>query len=292
MANQDLYNKLREAYSDESLNSITSKIIELYKNKQHASLRKIFDALEMEHQGNSLSKNFSKLIFLYHPDKGHQYRDEIEKAYHSGNHKQLETYAHIFIIRDIDNITIEIDDDIDIDYHPEYVWDYDEVQNQYADEFDYVSENPEDGFEDYDYTFFSALKRRLYGTLDVDLPGYYLDDLDEVEMASSDIKDLAGIENCRQTVFLNLSCNGISDLTEIGRLPLIEELYLGENDIGYIDPLSNLLKLRVVDLSNNYIDDISPLFNLPDLEYVNLTGNKVPFEQIDYLKQNDVIVVV
>jgi Leucine-rich repeat (LRR) protein len=290
-----LYTKLKEAYSEKNLNAISSKIIELYRNKQHSKIKGLLSAIGnyIDFQEDNINKSFSKLIFMYHPDKGHQYRKEIEAIYQSGKFELLENYSHIFLALEIDSVIAKMDDDFDIDYTPEYVMEVDEDENDYFEGSYHQSDDLRTDFSDYEYdnTFFSALKRKYYGNLMIDLPSYYLEDLEEVELTNFDIQDLSGIEYCRQTVYFNLSNNGITDITDLKGLKLIEELYLSDNEIGYIDAVSFLYKLRVIDISNNCIDDISPLFELPDLEYVNVMGNKIPSGQIEFLKNKDVLVV-
>ncbi len=296
MNNHDLYIKLKDAYSDQNLNSITSKIIELYRIKKLNRLKELIDVIAENTDFNkeSINKCFSKLIFMYHPDKGHQYRQEIETFFKAGETEKLQQYSHILVAQNIESMVIENEEeDFDIDYAPEYVWDEDVQGFEYFDEDYLQSDNLKNDFPDFEYdnTFFSAIKRKYFGNIMVDLPIHYLDDLEEIEMTNFDICDLSGAEYCRQVVFLDLSNNCITDVTQIIGLSLLEELYLSDNEIGYIDALSNLTKLRIIDLSNNAIDDLSPLFELPNLEYVNIMGNPIPHDQIEYLENNNVLVV-
>jgi hypothetical protein len=294
MAGNNLYSKLCEAYSEKNLNVITSKIIEIYKNKQHHKLKSFLNAIGkyIDFQDEGMSKSFSKLIFMYHPDKGHQYRKEIEEIYKSGKNELLQEYTHIFIAADLDSIPSVATDDLDIDYSPEYGLDDDLNDFDYYDRTYHQSDDLQDDLDyEFDNTFFGAVKRKYYGHLMVEMPSYYLEDLDEIEMANYDIADLYGVEFCRQVVFLNLSGNNITDISDTKSLSLLEELYLSDNEIGYIDAVSNLIKLRVIDISNNAVDDLSPLFELPDLEYVNVVGNPVPHMHKEFLKGRGVLVV-
>lgn len=295
MADNTLYTKLCEAYSEKNLNLITSKIIEIYKNKQYHKLKSLLNAIDkyIDFQDDNMSKSFSKLIFMYHPDKGHQYRKEIEQINQSGKTELLHEYSHIFIAADIDALSTSPDDDFDIDYAPEYGFDEDPRDMDYYDGGYHQSDDLRSDLDDYEFdnTFFGAIKRKYYGHLRVEMPSYYLEDLDEIDMANYDITDLFGIEYCRQVVLLNLSGNGIVDISDLKGLSLIEELYLSDNEIGYIDAVSNLTKLRVIDISNNAVDDLSPLFELPDLEYVNIVGNPIPLNHKKILKDKGVLVI-
>ena len=291
---KDLYLKLKEAYSDKNLNRITANIIEFYKNKQYDRIRQISGAISdfVEIDDKNISKCFSKLIMIYHPDKETYYHQEIEKCFQSGNHENLNQFSHILLIQNMEEIPVSAAILEDIDYSPEYGFDEEpESHGYYSNPESDSFESEDEGFYQEDNTFFTTLKRKIYGRINIDLPAYYLEDLDEIDMAEYEIDSLEGIEFCTQTAILDLSKNQITDISELWNLKLLEEVYLSDNQIGYIDSLSNLIKLRVVDLSNNLIDDLSPLLNLENLEYVNVVGNKIPRSQVEELLAKDVIVV-
>ncbi len=297
MSDTELYYKLKEAYTGNNLNNITANIIDLYKTKQFSSIRQISKIVSefVDVNDKNISKCFSKLVMTYHPDKEVFYNNEIDRLFHSHNFERLNQYAHIFIIGDLENLPISAEDLEDIDYSPEYVWDYEK------DGVEYSSETEEDENEDIDYdqvdyfseemSFFNAVKRKVYGSARVDLPTYYLEDFEDIEMAEYEIDSLEGVEYCIHVTQLDLSKNQITDLSNLWTLQKLEELYLADNQIGDIDALANLLNLKVIDLSNNFIDDITPLFELENLEYVNLAGNKIPKSQLETLKKMGPVVV-
>jgi Leucine-rich repeat (LRR) protein len=284
---KDLYLKLKEAYSDKNLNRITAKIIELYKSKDYDSIKFIINKISkyIEIDNKNISRCFSKLVMIYHPDRGTYYSNELEKCFRNGDSESLNKFSHILMIQDMEEVHASAEILDDIDYTPEYVWDYE----NYSSFSEY--EEVEEDFYPEDYSFFNTLKRKIYGRIDIDLPVYYLEDLDEIEMVGYEINSLEGVEYCKYAVNADFSRNQITDISELWNLIRLEELYLSDNQIGYIDSLSNLKRLRIIDLSNNYIDDISPLFDLEHLEYVNLSGNTIPDEQIEELIARDVIVI-
>lgn len=288
----DLYGTLKEAYSDKNLNKITATIIELYKTKQYGRIRNIANTISafIEIDDDNISRCFSKLVMIYHPDKGAFYNKEIDQCHQSGNREGLNQLRHILLIQNMEDIPAPAAVIDDIDYSPEYIYDVDRESHGFYSESD-TFESEEEAFYQDDNTFFTALKRKVYGRINIDMPAYYLEDLDEIDMAEYEIDSLEGVEFCTHTAILDLSRNQITDLSELWNLKLLEELYLSDNQIGYIDSLSNLSKLRVVDLSNNLIDDLSPLFELENLEYVNIVGNRIPRSQVDELLAKDVIVV-
>lgn len=294
MNNSDLYIKLKESYTGSNLNNITANIISLYKSKQYSSIRKISKIVSefTDIPENNISKCFSRLIMIYHPDKEAYYNQEIDKLFHSKNYDSLKQFAHILIIGDIEEgETIDCDVDDDIDYEPEYVWDYEREGFEYFDSYEEAEAYDVSDLFSEENTFYNAVKRKVYGSMKVDLPSYYLEDFEDIEMAEYEIENLEGIEFCLQAVNIDLSKNLIEDISSLWYLTKIEELYLADNQIGLIDSISNLKELRVLDISNNFIDDISPLFELENLEYVNVMGNKIPQHQIDILLKRDMVLL-
>lgn len=292
MEQKQLYDKLIEAYSGKNLNRITGKLIELYKNKNYGKIREITNKISkfVEIDEENDAKCFSKLVVLYHPDKGESIRKAIEKYYSSNDLESLIKYSHIHLLDNFEEIPIGTIDE-DIDYNPEYRWDENSRRCDYT--FDPSEEEHQEFIEseEYEKSFYNAFKLRIYGKLDIEFPPHYLEDFEEFEMSFNGIETLDGVEYCKHVVSFDLSNNEIVDISELWDLNKLEELFLANNKIGIIDTLSNLTKLRIVDLSGNQIDDISPLFELENLEFVNLIGNKIPKSQIEKLKEKDVIVM-
>lgn len=287
-----LYQQITEAYTDKNLNLITGKLIELYKNKNFGKIRELANKVSkyVVIDEEKETKCFSKLITLYHPDKGELFRRSIKKHFEQNDFEKLIKHSHILLLINIDSIVVS-GADVDIDYHPEYFWD-----NNQDDGFDYVDENDSNpdnipDIEDFERSFYNAIKIREYGRLDIEFPTYYLEDFEDYEMTECGIETLYGVEFCKHVKILDLSKNEISDLSKLWNLSKLEEIYLANNQIGYIDVLSNLQELRVIDLSENQIDDIDPLFHLEQLEYVNLIGNPVSSKQIENLRAKGAIVM-
>lgn len=289
----DLYENLAEAYSIENLNKITSKLILLYKTKNFIKIRELtnkiskFVAIDEEND----VRCFQKLIMLYHPDKGEDFRKQIQIIYNQNNFEKLNKFSHILIMSDIDTSgPIAIDQNIE--YNPQYKWDI-----NMEDGYSFTDSNGEKEFDDnsgnYDFekSFFNLVKIRIYGRIDIELPTYYLEDFEDFEMAFSGLESLDGIEYCKHVKILDVSNNSLTDISNLWELNSLEELYLANNQIGYIDALSNLVNLKILDLSDNQIDDISPLFELDNLDYINLIGNPIPQQQIEILKKKGIIII-
>lgn len=280
--------ELLEAYSEACLNKITRNLIKLYKEKEFEKLNLISGMLSEWFEitiGND-GKGFSKLISLYHPDRGEFYRKQINELAGLQQVQMLEKFRHIFVIQNIEEIAANIESFDDIDYQPEYEWDFKASEFHFRERK--TRKQPAKKFEG--YTFYEAMQMRQYGDTRKKFPTYYFEDMDEIELSESDIADLDGAEYCIHTLVLDLSGNLITDLSPLAGLQQLEELNLADNRLSYIDALSNLIRLKNLDLSGNSIDDISPLFGLESLEYVNLSGNRLPQSQIQELKDLGVAV--
>lgn len=272
-------------------------MIALYRDKQYDALREVMAAVS-EFTGireDKIQRCFAYLLKLYHPDKTKYYIEFIRGNYDAGNFDRLQGLKHIFLVEEMDFASMRSANiDEDIDYHPDEIWDESDPGFIY---FDENSMNLSDDLpgntteEQKDDDFLSAFKRKIYGNIEIDLPVYLLEDLEEIEMAEYEIRSLDGIRFCKYAVVMDLSDNHINDLSEIGECRLLKELYLSHNQISIIDATINLADLTQLDLSFNEVDDLTPLFRLQKLEYVNLLGNPVPKEQIELLKKKGIIVV-
>ena len=296
---KEKYCQLLEAYSEQSLNELTAHIIDLYQTGCHDEIKQMRNILSefIPFTDERINKCYSRLIMTYHPDTSAKYRSEIEEAYQTRNLKKLEDLSHILSVRNYKNLVTSDEYIGDIDYAPEYIMDEDALNDGYhtTDGFEDVAEqwfNHDFEYEDTDgISFYDAVKRKVYGTIKIEMPLFYFSDLEEIEMADYDIDTLGGIEYCVNVENLDLSSNRIYDISMLQTLSSLRELYLSDNQIGNIDALITLKRLKMLDLSNNNIDDISALFYLPELEYVNLSGNRIPQYQIDALREKHIMTI-
>lgn len=296
MNSKDLYNKLVIAYSTENLNRISMILIELFKNKQTSTLQKIAELIDdqriwdFEHG----QKDFSKLLMLYHPDRRLIHIENIEKAQKQENTDALLEYSHILRLEKIENFINETIDWEDIDYSPVYEWDFNQtgfsIFNQDG-KIIHEFENKNFKTKQSSYTFYEAIKMRMYGTLDIEFPSYYLEDIDELELVEAGIDDLSGVEYCIHTSALDLSSNQISDLSPLWTLKNLKEINLSNNNISILDYLSNLENIQTIYLAENEITDISSIMFLQKLKYIDLSGNDIPYDQIMELRDSGVEVV-
>jgi hypothetical protein len=284
----DLYLQLKEAYSEANLNRVTAALLELYRSRQHAALREIARRVStvVPIDDSKISKCFSQLVMLYHPDKGALHRRELDSLA-KRNSKGLHRYSHILLLGDFKDLPRESSTPESPEFNAEYMWDEEEEERKSGREWDeqtFEDEQFAHPKEEYASTFFQALKMKYYGTLEVELPYYYLEEFDEIEMADCGIESLDGIGYCTHAMIVDISGNAITDVSDLQNLTKVTELYASGNQIGYIDSLSSLINLHIVDLSMNEIDDISPLLEIEHLELVNIVGNPIAESQIRALK--------
>ena len=286
MTIKELHNDLLEAYTVSNLNSISLTLINLFKSQQYSILQKIselisdFVTIKIADDG----KGFSRFMMLYHPDRAGYHIKEINRLAEQNDFDALIGYSHILRLERIEEIASSIKSYEDIDYAPVYGWDFSTEGFSIID-VDQPSESVriKTHTKSVGYTFYDAIKLREYGDPDIEFPSFYLGEIEDFELSSSDINDLEGVQFCIHARSIDVSDNRITDLSPLIGLRDLEELNLSDNQVGIIDELSCLKRLKSLLLTNNYIEDISPLFGLEDLEYVELSGNKIDPEQINRL---------
>ncbi len=293
MTIKELNRELLEAYSINNLNRISLILITLFRDRQYSILQKISEIISeyVDIKISNSGKGFSGLMMLYHPDRAIFHINEINRLTLQDDFEALLSYSHILKLERIEEIANSLESYEDIDYSPVYEWDFE------TEGFHIVYDiHPKKVIRTRTttkltgYTFYDAIKIREYGDTEFEFPPYYLEDIEEFELSSSDITDLDGIQFCIHATSIDLSNNRITDLAPLFNLNNLEELDLSDNEIGYIDVLGNLRNLKSVLLSNNYIDDISPLFDLEKLEYTDLSGNKIDIDQINRLIEKGICV--
>jgi Leucine-rich repeat (LRR) protein len=290
---ESLRNKLLQEYSTENLNRISAQLLFLYRNRQFSMLQKIAEILSefVRIEIDETGRGFSKMMMLYHPDRGELHRNEISRLAGENNFEALLNYSHILRLGEIEELSAVIADFEDIDYSPVYEWDFD------MGEYSVVTEDGVEGTgkkrrfstkREQGISFYDAIKIRQFGHTRTGFPVCYLEDLEEIELSGMNIGDLDGVQYCIHTLSLDLSGNALDDISLLENLSQLEVLNLSGNRIEIIDPLANLFNLKELYISDNRIRDISVLFLSNKLEYADLTGNPVPFSQVTELRNSGV----
>ena len=138
------------------MNSITGKLIELYKNKNYGRIREIANKISkyVTIDEEKDAKCFSKLIVLYHPDKGELHRTKIQKYYAKNDIESLTKFIHIFQLENIENTTV-VTIDSSIDYQPEYAWENNDKEGYYFYDENDINSEEETESEDFEKSFYN-----------------------------------------------------------------------------------------------------------------------------------------
>ena len=123
------------------------------------------------------------------------------------------------------------------------------------------------------------LKKGIYETLgkqdNETITKGELESITYLEMGSSKITNLEGIQYCINLKGLSLDYNNIRDISALSGLINLESLTLSNNNIKDISVLSNMGSLVYLDLRSNNIRDISALSGLINLEVLELNNNNI-----------------
>ncbi len=112
----------------------------------------------------------------------------------------------------------------------------------------------------------------------------YLDEIKEKGVKSISIPEgreivsLQGLQYFYTLTMLKLTNQKIEDVTTLGKLTNLENLYLSGNRIKSIYPLRNLPELTILDLNRNQINDANPLsilYSFEKLEELYLSYNEI-----------------
>jgi hypothetical protein len=295
MPDLNLPDRLKKAYTEPNLNKISTRVIEAYRKKNFAYIRALHRKINSGHhiQEDRINKVFSDLILAYHPDRLKYYLSDIENT---PEENQLHKFGHIFVT--LENLDLQVTEDVKPE--PDFAFTPEEEYGLEETDYDYIIEEDEnfehDLYEESSYAeshdFITTLTVNEYGHSRFEIPRRELENLSGMlDMSNQGIDDLNGIEACVNLTGLDLSDNELVDITDLGYLTLLEELYLAGNTIMSVDSLMLLDKLIRLDLSFNDLDDIGPLIGLPKLEFLNIIGNTIPAEQINKLKSQGVVVI-
>ena len=96
-----------------------------------------------------------------------------------------------------------------------------------------------------------------------------------LDLSSSYIESLEGIEKFKNLIALNLVGNYISDITPLKNLSKLRTFYSAFNNISDITPLTNLTNLEELSIPKLQISDIKPLANLTNLTKLYLSENQI-----------------
>ena len=128
------------------------------------------------------------------------------------------------------------------------MWEYNKKEGWYFIYEDEINTEDTSDSEEYEKTFHIEIKFKKWWFINSFLP-HYLEDIEEFELDQSHIELLDGVAYCKPVFNFNLYYNKITGISELNTLNVLEELYLGNNKIGYIDALSSLFELRLIEFN-------------------------------------------
>jgi len=280
----------QKTHVEERLKLIAGQLIAAHRHQNHRLVVPYAKQAGLFAEGESLRRLFAKTIQVFHPDRLSTLWDRIERAHATGDSHILE---EIIIL---------------LEYHPDgsgrIVVDDEQQQYGYDDEdfgydIDPESEQDDEGEDEFpdgdedEGTFYSAVRRELFGNLDLYPNALDLGRLEgELDLSDYDINDLGGIEHCQGLTAINLSGNVIDNVFPLGALTKLEFLDVSENELENADSLGSLWQLKELDLSSNDIEDFDFLDRLLSLKYVDLTGNPVQDKRVvERLVRRGVVVI-
>ncbi|XZI52952.1 leucine-rich repeat domain-containing protein (plasmid) [Clostridium perfringens] len=152
--------------------------------------------------------------------------------------------------------------------------------------YDQIIEIPDPNFK-------ICLNRNIYKTINTskdnaDITLSQLEGLKSIVRYSvSNIKNIKGVEYCKNLIGFRLQSENISDISLLSGLTKLNTIQLNNNKISNISPLSNLPNLSILYLSDNNISDISPLSGLTNLTTLFINNNKIFYlSSLDNFKAN------
>ena len=114
-----------------------------------------------------------------------------------------------------------------------------------------------------------------------------IEDIEEFDLSTSTISNLAGLENFENLVTLNLSKNVITVANPLKQLSKLENLNISENPINteILSTISELTTLKQLSVRNTQMngDQLDYFKNLNNLETLILAGNNI--SAIEFLEQ-------
>ena len=136
-----------------------------------------------------------------------------------------------------------------------------------------------------DENFVSAVKKSLDIDKYINLNADILSDVEYLDLSSSGIENISGIEYCTNLKYLDISANNISNLYYIKDLKNLKYLNISDNEVDTTYYLGNLTNLTSLDIKSNNISDLSNLEKLVNLEQLILSGNDLSTVDISNLNK-------
>lgn len=118
------------------------------------------------------------------------------------------------------------------------------------------------------------LVRENLGLEGVQLSYYDLEKLRSLDLSSSQVKDLSGLEHAKglEELILDKAMGNLEVISELKNLKKLSLSNMSLSDISFIKDLS---KLEYLDVSYNNLTDIAVIEDMDQLNYLNIKRNKI-----------------
>ncbi len=107
------------------------------------------------------------------------------------------------------------------------------------------------------------------------IPNDWIPFVTELNLAHSDISDLAPLSSLIALQRLDLRRTPVSDASPLAGLTALQSLYLGDTRVSDVSPLADLTALQRLDLWGTPVSGVSPLARLIGLQCLYLGGTQV-----------------
>jgi tetratricopeptide (TPR) repeat protein len=87
--------------------------------------------------------------------------------------------------------------------------------------------------------------------------------------------DLAKLSELTNLERLDISGNGLTDISAVGKLTALKKFYAANNEIADVSSLSGLQSLEYIGLRGNKLTNADTLFSLGSLRYLHLSDNRI-----------------
>ena len=105
----------------------------------------------------------------------------------------------------------------------------------------------------------------------------WLPAIESLGLSNTSLTELAGVEECRNLKYLNLSGTKIQSFafSRQHRFPRLSELEISDSPVKNLDGLNDCPNLEYVDISNTRVSDISAIGNCRKLEHLRMSSTAV-----------------
>lgn len=99
--------------------------------------------------------------------------------------------------------------------------------------------------------------------------------LTKLTLADCGLSSIAALEPAQKLTYLDLNGNTIRNISVLGKMPHLEEVYLAHNALTDLSVFANLTNLQRLDVSYNSIPSIAPICSNVSLSWLDVSHNLI-----------------